>query len=393
MNLLLTQQPKLKPIFDYLCSPLVNNKTSDVTIYCCDGILLSHQIVLASISQFLGGLFQQNSFDKNISLILPDFSVRDILNFLENIYTTSSVADSSDVSKSLGIVEKLNISPKIEQRPDQNSSKIEEVIENKSDDDTLASKRDEIANNEILFNHNDEDRETFDNKDWNQVEASIVDSEDTKAPIIIHQSKRENDPEGLYDNPDEVDYFFLKTGKSGGPGILVTHGAYKWHIQAQNVGKDIQWYTCSRKKSHGCLAKATTKAVVEVDNDTGEEVINHKLVVISGHKVMKLMFKLNRKGKCTYKCYILFQHHYLYHEPEPAAVIASVISTKMKEAVRDNPGVPVRIIKKKIHSEEMEKLDPEMAAKVEACFPKKIETTLQVVKRQSMMKLNEMKFL
>ena len=94
-----------------------------------------------------------------------------------------------------------------------------------------------------------------------------------------------------------------------------------------------------------------------------------------------------------YKCYILFQHHYLYHEPEPAAVIASVISTKMKEAVRDNPGVPVKIIKKKIHSEEMEKLDPEMAAKVEACFPKKIETTLQVVKRQSMMKLNEMKFL
>ena len=100
MKLLLTQQPKSKPIFDYLCSPLVNNKTSDVTIYCCDGILLSHQIVLASISQFLGTIFQNNIFDKNISLILPDFSVRDILNFLENIYSSKNVGDLSDVAKS-----------------------------------------------------------------------------------------------------------------------------------------------------------------------------------------------------------------------------------------------------------------------------------------------------
>ena len=69
----IAEEPKLhyQGIFDYLFSPNNINKSSDVTIYCEDGILFSHRLVLVSLSDYLSILLGDNNIsDKNITLTL-----------------------------------------------------------------------------------------------------------------------------------------------------------------------------------------------------------------------------------------------------------------------------------------------------------------------------------
>ena len=125
----IAEEPNLhyQGIFDYLFSPNNINKSSDVTIYCEDGILFSHRLVLASLSDYLGILLgDSNISDKNISLMLPDFSVELVIKYLKWIYNKTGFTEelsqlhnvlktNADVSKSseypVRKLEKLPIFP------------------------------------------------------------------------------------------------------------------------------------------------------------------------------------------------------------------------------------------------------------------------------------------
>ena len=89
------EDPRLhsQGILDYLSAPNSYNRTSDVTIYCEDGIMFSHRLVLASLSDFLGIILVDSSLDKNISLILPDFSVELVLKYVKWIYNKNSFTE------------------------------------------------------------------------------------------------------------------------------------------------------------------------------------------------------------------------------------------------------------------------------------------------------------
>ena len=55
---------------------------SNVRIYCKDGVLSTHKILLASMSKYLSDLFLENNDTSDI--ILPDFLIRDVLQGFEN---------------------------------------------------------------------------------------------------------------------------------------------------------------------------------------------------------------------------------------------------------------------------------------------------------------------
>ena len=67
----LSQDPKFAFIREFFWSPSNNQKSSDVTIFCEDGLYFAHKLVLASASDLLKTLFYDNFYDKELSLILP----------------------------------------------------------------------------------------------------------------------------------------------------------------------------------------------------------------------------------------------------------------------------------------------------------------------------------
>jgi len=91
-------------IIKYLenCIPGSSKNHSDVIITCSDGQLSAHKLVLASISQMLYSEFKQNNWDKNISLVFPEFSVRELSKYLFCVYNGKSLKQFSTLNKLFG---------------------------------------------------------------------------------------------------------------------------------------------------------------------------------------------------------------------------------------------------------------------------------------------------
>ena len=62
------------------CQPV-----SNVSLVCRDGVVYSHKIVLASVSDFVKTLLSDIPTGDHVSVFLPDFSFREVEKFLENI--------------------------------------------------------------------------------------------------------------------------------------------------------------------------------------------------------------------------------------------------------------------------------------------------------------------
>ena len=94
-----------------------------------------------------------------------------------------------------------------------------------------------------------------------------------------------NECSGDFDDPSDVTFKFIASGKSK-HGVLVTNdGRFKWNKSQQSKAGDRVYYTCSDKPSSGCKARATVDTKI-VKLDHGEEV-QRKLVSISSYEVTK----------------------------------------------------------------------------------------------------------
>ena len=82
----------------------------------------------------------------------------------------------------------------------------------------------------------------------------------------------------------DVDFCFIRTPKSSGPGVLCTHGlSYKF--TKTGVGKDGRiWWRCSQYENCRCDTRAITKTTTRI-NEQGQEEETTVLVAVTRPEV------------------------------------------------------------------------------------------------------------
>ena len=63
-----------------------NDTTADIFIHCSNGVIPTHRLVLASISNMFSSIFSQDTWDEPISVLLKDFTVEEIYEYLQDFY-------------------------------------------------------------------------------------------------------------------------------------------------------------------------------------------------------------------------------------------------------------------------------------------------------------------
>ena len=94
-------------IFEYLSQSREvdvddSRNTSDVIIYCSNGVLMAHQLILASISPVLCSEFVRNKFDEVVSIFMPDLSTETLSKYLDGVYRCKDLDQFSDINNMLG---------------------------------------------------------------------------------------------------------------------------------------------------------------------------------------------------------------------------------------------------------------------------------------------------
>jgi len=79
-------------ILEYLSSSLSDGSdtTADILIHCNDGVVSTHRLVLASISEMLSSIFKHDTWDEPITIILPDFDTRELSSYLKDFCQNGS---------------------------------------------------------------------------------------------------------------------------------------------------------------------------------------------------------------------------------------------------------------------------------------------------------------
>jgi len=91
-------------IVDHLekCIPGSKDNHSDVIITCSDGHISAHKLVLASISQLLYTEFKQNIWDETISIVTPDYSISEVTEYLQSVYSGKNLSHFSILNSLFG---------------------------------------------------------------------------------------------------------------------------------------------------------------------------------------------------------------------------------------------------------------------------------------------------
>ena len=80
-------------ILDYLRSSFIdgNDSTADVLINCKNGVIPTHRLVLASISNMLSLVFKQEEWSENepIVIVLSDFTVEQVSQFFQDLFLSA----------------------------------------------------------------------------------------------------------------------------------------------------------------------------------------------------------------------------------------------------------------------------------------------------------------
>ena len=99
----LTSEKPAVNLFEYLKTSRGSvQSSSDVLIKCHDGVLLAHQLILASISPMLYTEFCQNKYEETITICMPGMAASDMSSYLDAIYSCQDLASYSDINKLLG---------------------------------------------------------------------------------------------------------------------------------------------------------------------------------------------------------------------------------------------------------------------------------------------------
>ena len=171
-----------------------------------------------------------------------------------------------------------------------------------------------------------------------------------------NSSSSSEDDGGGFDNPNDVDFKFIKTGKSRKEGVLITHDS-NFKYQKNQVGRkgDTFYYVCAERLKRGCPAKATVKRK-EFLNDEGEMVVENELVSVSSPQI-----------------------HAKYHMPDRCQILVDTLVEKMKEEIALEPTLPVGRIKEKVLREELYlsgKYSEDEVNEILSLFPVRIDSVL-----------------
>ena len=116
------------------CKPV-----SNVNLVCRDGVVYSHKIVLASVSDFVKTLLSDIPVGDDISVFLPDFSKKEVNKFLENIllkrksdnYDLSIVLMSSEIDGAPEVPKTKEVKQEAEDFSDRGSDELTEYLADK----------------------------------------------------------------------------------------------------------------------------------------------------------------------------------------------------------------------------------------------------------------------
>ena len=90
--------------------------------------------------------------------------------------------------------------------------------------------------------------------------------------------------------PGNVDFYFLKTGKSKSEGVLITHSDnFKFTKNNVNRNGTLHYYACALKLTHKCQARAIIRRTVTAGED-GEEVVHNELLEVSTPEVFNTVY-------------------------------------------------------------------------------------------------------
>ena len=91
-------------------------------------------------------------------------------------------------------------------------------------------------------------------------------------------------------DPSATDFYFLKTGKTKGEGVLITHGdTFKFTKNNANRNGTLHYYAYSMKLTHKCQARANVRRSVIVGEKEEEEVIS-ELIEIATPEVSGILY-------------------------------------------------------------------------------------------------------
>merc|ERR1712155_310769 len=102
----------LENILQYLSS--CSESSTDVTIYCSDGTVAAHKLVLASLSKMLFKVFKCQDHEEDTSVMLPDFTVAHVSSYFAGILRKFDVSEQPqylNISNVLGVIPMLNPRP------------------------------------------------------------------------------------------------------------------------------------------------------------------------------------------------------------------------------------------------------------------------------------------
>ena len=101
-----------------------SDSTADVLIFCRNGVIPAHRLVLASISDMFMSIFKQDTWDEPITILLKDVTVEEVAGYFQDFYLNGFESGrASHVSSVLGINESFLSNQRI-------SSKAQNHIKN-----------------------------------------------------------------------------------------------------------------------------------------------------------------------------------------------------------------------------------------------------------------------
>ena len=189
--------------------PDETESSSDVIIYCSDGTVMAHQLILASISPVLCVEFRKNKFDEIISISLPEVDVSSVRNYLDSVYSCEDISDYEDFNNMLGFkFASMNTKPLPEtiELPDLseliNSSMKEEMDGDHINPDSFITSFDlcKVDIEPDLKNSNDHENNITKNK-----ESDIKSAHRSNKNMKRERKKRSKVWEHFFIDPDNPD--------------------------------------------------------------------------------------------------------------------------------------------------------------------------------------------
>ena len=218
-------------ILQYLSS--CSESSTDVTIYCSDGTVAAHKLVLASLSKMLFKVFKCQDHEEDTSVILPDFTVAQISSYFKEIFLGADVLQDPQYLS-------INTALALASTPDVKQPQNEILVKNEvndscdneemfSSDTTIIFKKEDSdhENSEALvklkenecFESYDDNEEMFssvttikfikeDSDHENPVESAVKQKEKTKSNVDNAKNKKKNEKKnvrGMY-SCDQCDF-------------------------------------------------------------------------------------------------------------------------------------------------------------------------------------------